>query len=226
MFGIIAALIVVILLISLFSFFFNEEARTKRALKQTPVSSFTTFKDGQIGKIVGQVILKDKALISPLTQQECAGYHVIVQEERESTHKDADGDEHTSTEWHTIIEEKLISDFLLKNAEGIALVRSRGNNTAINKEHQFKSGIFNDSTPTLEAFLNKHGEKSTTFFGNNKTLRYVEGLLEEGEKVAVLGKGKWLYHLPELHAHHKVLEIYADKEQRLFISDKFSTFTN
>lgn len=45
--------------------------------------------------------------------------------------------------------------------------------------------------PQLESFLAKHGWKSTGLFGFNKSLRYAEGVFEEGKSVTVFGRGVW-----------------------------------
>ena len=65
------------------------------------------------------------------------------------------------------------------------------------------------------------GFKSEGFLGFNKSIRYKEGILENGEEIAVFGKGKWiaakLLDLPEKYG--KVLEITSNENEAIYLSD-------
>ena len=43
----------------------------------------------------------------------------------------------------------------------------------------------------MEKFLDRHNVDSKGFFGFSKTIRYREGILEEGEMFTVAGEGQW-----------------------------------
>lgn len=58
-------------------------------------------------------------------------------------------------------------------------------------DKNYYSGTNVDAIPRLEAYLKKHGHRSEDFLGFNKRISYNEGVLEENEAVAVLGRGKW-----------------------------------
>jgi len=85
--------------------------------------------------------------------------------------------------------------------------------------------FLDDATDNLERYLNKKGEKSEGFLGLNKTLRYKEGVLERGEKIAVFGKGIWkdgaFLNLPE--KYKKILEVTASEESAVYLSDDPNT---
>jgi len=119
--------------------------------------------------------------VSPLSGRRCAQYRVVVEEYR------SDGE---SGSWHTIIEDEKSQNILLKDETGEVLVRMSGAQVAVTNDAHYRSGTFNDATPLLESFLAKHGYQSTGWFFN-KSLRYEEGLLEEGEEVAICGMGRW-----------------------------------
>ena len=80
-------------------------------------------------------------------------------------------------------------DFVLDDGTGPAIVEVEDAQISVVMDARFRSGAFNDATPQLESFLAKHGWKSTGLFGFNKSLRYAEGVLEEGESVTVFGRG-------------------------------------
>ena len=103
----------------------------------------------------------------------------------------------------------------------LALINTDHIKSHIVQDAQFKSGTWNDATRELEAYLNRHNLESEGFLGFNKTLRYREGVLEQGEQVAVLGKCEWKkpaeVGLPD--ALDKILVISGSPEQNLYISD-------
>ncbi|MCX6286901.1 MAG: hypothetical protein NTY96_07290 [Bacteroidetes bacterium] len=70
-------------------------------------------------------------------------------------------------------------------------IDSRQVESYIVDDAKYSSGIFNDPSEVLENYLNSHDKKSEDFIGFNKSLRYKEGILEEGEVISVLGKASW-----------------------------------
>jgi hypothetical protein len=54
----------------------------------------------------------------------------------------------------------------------------------------FRSGEAQEATSRLEAFLERHGLSSASEIGTRDELIYREGVLEEGELVAVLGTAR------------------------------------
>ena len=64
----------------------------------------------------------------------------------------------------------------------------------------------------------KHGMKSKSLLGFNKSLRYKEGVLEAGEEVSVCGQGTWERE-PSSGQGDKLLVIRGTYDARLLVSD-------
>ncbi len=198
---------------------FNNDTRIKRKIRKAPQKLISNFKNNDRAKIIGEIHEIGRPLFSPLSKRECIGYHVIVEQEKLS------GDH---GKWETIIDKKIINDFIIRDKGMNAIVRTKHVKSVIVKDQKFKSGFLNDVTPQLESFLNKFGKKSEGSLGFNKTLRYKEGILEKDELVAVFGKGTWKK-TDELNLKSssiKVLEISSDENEPVYLSDDHSTIKN
>lgn len=207
---------IIIITIIVLQALFNKDARIKRKIRKAPQKLISNFQNNDRAKIIGKIHEIDRPLISPLSKRECIGYHVIVEREKQS------GDHAT---WETIIDKKIINDFIISDKGKNAIVRTKHVKSVIVKDQKFESGFLNDATPQLESFLNKYGKKSEGFLGFNKTLRYKEGILEKDELVAVLGNGTWKK-TDELNlklSSIKVLEISSDENEPVYLSDDHST---
>ena len=161
--------------------FFSKDQRIKRALKKAPRLTVSNYHGGTEAKLVGRVRLLNE-LASPLTGRPCAHYQVKVDEHRSSG---------KSSHWHNIIKEERSVTFELDDGTGRAIVEAENGQIVVVKDAHFRSGTFNDATPLLENVLSRHGCRSTGLFGLNKGLRYNEGVIEQGEVVAVFGRGVW-----------------------------------
>jgi hypothetical protein len=160
--------------------YFSPTARARRALRAAQRVPVAEALDGQLVKLVGLLRLDPAAqeLTSPLTGRRCAYFEASV-DQRKSSGK--------SSHWRTIIREQdFAGSFYIKDASGEALVEGLSPKVVLNMDAHFSSGTFDDATPRLERFLSRHGESSEGWVFN-KTLRYTEGVLEEGELVAVFG---------------------------------------
>jgi hypothetical protein len=158
--------------------FFSARGRARRALRKAPRVPIAQAKDGEVAKLAGRLRLVDAPLTAPLTGRPCAYFRTMV-EQQKSRGK--------SSYWDTIIEE---SDFsarlVIEDGTGSALVELTYPLVVLNMDTHLRSGFLNDATPELGTFLSRHGVSSQGWVFN-KTLRYKEGALEEGEKVAVFG---------------------------------------
>jgi hypothetical protein len=175
-------LVVIIIVVALgaivLGLFFNHDAKVKRAIRNVPKSEIANVSGGQIAKIVGEISYIKEPLISPLTGRPCACYEIIV-EEYKSNGK--------SGSWRKIIHEQDRRDFLVSDGTGRALIKVEGAKISFHKDTHMRSGTFNDATPELNEYLQKHGKESTTWIGTNKSLRYKEGILEAKESIAICG---------------------------------------
>jgi hypothetical protein len=169
-------------------------------------------------KIIGELKYAEKPLFAPLSERKCAVYKIIVEEYRSSGR---------SGSWIEIINDKNCTNFYLKNGNSYALIKPTPSELLLNKDANYKSGTFNEATSFLNEYINRFGKKSKGLFGFNKSMRYKEGILEEGEIVAVLGKGKWIdvqklenVDLSKTGKVDKLLVIEQLDEDKLYISDE------
>jgi len=208
------ALIIIIAIIV--TKYYSKEAKIKRKLINAEYKNLAKFKNNEIAKITGIVELIEAPLISPFSHRKCSYYHIHVEQEVSSS-------EHT--EWETIIEEEVISKFLIKDDNRYAFINDENIESYVVLDKKYSSGFLNDTTDILEKYLTKNGIKSTGFLGLNKAIRYKEGILEIGEEIAVFGKGIWkdatTLNLPKKYG--EILEITATKEMAVYFSDDPST---
>jgi hypothetical protein len=159
---------------------FSPTARARRALRAAQRVPVAEVHDGQAVKLVGRLRLDPTAqeLAAPITGRRCAYFEASV-DQRKSSGK--------SSHWSTIIRETdFVGSFYVEDSSGRALVEVFLPQVVLTMDAHFSSGTFNDASPRLERFLSRHGESSEGWVFN-KTLRYTEGALEEGEEVAVYG---------------------------------------
>jgi hypothetical protein len=173
----------------------------------------SAFLSGDIAKIVGNVEFVGEPLIAPLSGRRCAYYYVLV-EELVSSGK--------SSHWKKIIEEEVGGTFVIRDGRYRAHIDSNSTlKTYLVQDAEYDSGFRNDATDTLENFLQAHGMDSENFLGMNKTIRYKEGVLEEGECMAVVGRGEWKnareVSLPE--SFGRILVLSSTEEEPIYLSD-------
>lgn len=208
----ILVVIVGIAAIALFAIFYNKKAVIKRKLKNAELKRLNEFRDGNVARVVGKVEYTDEPLIAPLSGRECAYYYVIVEQEKSSGN---------SSSWHTLIEEEVAGDFVIRDDSNYALINSCKIKSYIVQDRNYKSGFLNDASLKLEKYLNSKGHESENMLGLNKTLRYKEGILEKGERIAVYGKGVW-QSATALGLHEKygrVLTISSNDDEKVYLSD-------
>ena len=205
-------IVAIILAAILYNFFFSKKARINRKLRKAPFRKIANFQNGEIAKIIGNILPIDQALRAPLSLRECSYYYVLVEEKRSNG---------KSSHWRTIIEQEISNKFLVKEGENVALIQDHRVMSNIVIDKKYSSGLFNDASERLESFLKKHGYESEGFLGFNKEIRYKEGILEDNEKVSVLGKGEWKTAIelglpPE---YEKILVITAADNEHIYLSD-------
>lgn len=154
---------------------FGRDARINRLLRDSPEVMIRDFPDGGTGRITGQLRYVADPIYAPISGRECAFYEVIVEE-------------HKNDDWTVVIREILGTDFAVVDQSGEALVRMGNAEIVVVKDVHLRSGTFNDASEAMEALLARHHRSSQGVIFN-RSLRYKEGVLEEGEEVAVLSRG-------------------------------------
>jgi hypothetical protein len=161
------------------SWYFSEDQKIRRTLRGAPATRIADLGDGQLGKVVGRARGLTETLAAPISGRRCIYFSVTV-EERRSTGK--------SNHWRTVIREARGVPFMLEDDSGRALVDATAARIAAEFDGHSQSGTFDDPTPAEQAFLDRHGQDGQRWLFN-RTLRYREAVIEEGETIAVLGSG-------------------------------------
>lgn len=159
----------------LLEFFLSKEERIKRKMKNTTVKNLSEIKTGEYVKISGIALPHERIVRSPLSKKKCLGYQIFVGREMSNYHEDE------------YIKEELIQNFYLCQENRKILIIPNNATIDLKKETFGNSGLFKDADSNMAAFLKRHQTKSTSF-GFNKSLEFKEGILEEGDRLTVIGK--------------------------------------
>lgn len=194
--------------------YFSRKAIVKRKLKKAAGKKISNFNSGDIAKAVGNVEFVGDPITSPLSGRRCAYYYVLV-EQLVSTGK--------SSHWKKVIEEEEVGcTFVIRDGRYRAHISSESIlKTYLVQDRVYSSGFHEDATEVLESYLHAHNMASENLFGLNKTLRYKEGVLEEGECMAVIGRGEWKnareISLPD--SFGRILVLSSTEEEPIYLSD-------
>ena len=192
------------------AFYYSKKNIIIRELQKTRKKQITGVKENEYAKVIGKALHVHEPLIAPLSGRKCVYYYVHIQRKGDKS-------------WHTFIKEEKAQDFFLEVNGEMAIIKPNSvpKKTFVVEDFETKSGSFNDATPELERFLNKHGKESKGFFGFNKTLRYKEGIIELKEDIAVKGIGKWkrLKEPIEGYNYSKILTLTGNDKEKLIITD-------
>lgn len=139
------------------------------------------FKSGSYASVTGELVLKDKPLFAPLTGRACAAYEVLVERLIETK---------AGERWLKVVHEWDIQSFAVDDGTGRAYVDSKGAMVSIVGDHRTMTGEFGEPDERHLAFVEKQDARVFALIGEDSTLRYREGVLEVGERVAVIGRGR------------------------------------
>jgi hypothetical protein len=164
----------------------TRDRRIKRMLRAIQPTAIAQASDGKAVKIVGALVYAGRSIPSPLSGRACAYYSIVVREFRSRGGKGG--------EWKEIIREEKGIDFMVRDDSGVALVRiasEGGALPALIQDHKARTSHLFHSDADLERYLADRGV-STEGRVFRKNLQASEGILEEGERVAVGGLARWL----------------------------------
>lgn len=171
-----------------------------RHTKHTPIARAM---DGKPVKLVGTLRYASDSIPAPFTTRRCAGWEATV-----LRCEPTDGD--LVDRWVPLVEDQGACDFILEDDTGRALVECRHVTIASLKDADYRVGADAVANDVLRRFMTKHHRKHA--FDSGFALHWKESVLVEGERVAVLGTGRWMLD-PEAPAH-----AYRDRLKRLVIS--------
>lgn len=199
--------VLILCFVFIINYVFNKKVIVKREIRKHSTKRIADFKEGEKGRITGRIVYVNAPLEAPLSGRACCHYYVRIEEKGKDSYS-------------VSIEEEITGTVVIQDGEHFALIKSGVLDSYIVQDRKYSSGTFTDTTPRLEAFLNDHGHNSVNYFGFNKSIRYNEGILEEGERVTVAGLGEWKratdVGLPE--SYGRVLVMHSGNDS-LYLSD-------
>jgi hypothetical protein len=184
---------------AVFRWWFSEAEQTKRAIRGTPRRRIGDVRDGEFVKIVGTIKYLAEPLTAPLSGRRCAYFEARAMEKR------------GKSGYREIAMEGGGVEFLVEDGTGRAVIDPVMLRAAVVEDDAKRSGFLSDATPGMEAFLARHGKDAVGPFGFNRTISYKEGVFEEGEAVAVVGRATFEHEPDEASATAG----YRDRRRRL-----------
>ena len=139
------------------------------------------FRSGSYASVVGSLVLDEKPLFAPLTGRACAAYEVLVERLIETG---------AGERWLKVVHEWDVQRFAVDDGTGRAYVDPKGALLSIVGDHRTMTGPFGEPDERHLAFIESQDARVFSLIGEDSRLRYREGVLEVGEKVAVLGRGR------------------------------------
>lgn len=159
--------------VRLYRYLTSEERRVKRALRSVVRSSIAKAEDGVPVKIFGRVKSSRRVLEAPVSGRTCLVYDVLVERgDRDfwvSAHRDRDA-----------------CEFFVEDATGRAVVRLDRSELHLDKDVSMTSTSLEPAPGRAEQYLAPLREGL-----GDGSVRVSEGVIQEGENVAVLGIGHW-----------------------------------
>lgn len=194
--------------------YFSDKYRILRELKKVRRKQIHSVRENEYVKIIGKAKHAGEPLTAPLSQRKCVYYDVKVEEKR-------------GKNWRTIVDDVSFNDFFISTGTEHAIVSlknaiPKSKRVYLVTDHSLNSGTFKNTTPEIENYLALKGNKSTGFFGMNKTLRFKESIIELDEDIAVMGIGKWkTVDIPaDGYSDSRILTLTGLKEQKLLVTDE------
>lgn len=194
------------LLFGIFVFFKSfVKFKEKRLIENTPTSKVRSIAMGPV-EIYGEVIENKSDLItSPFSGKKVAFVKWTIEEYRKSG---------KHSRWVTVKKGVIGKHFYLKDKTGTVLVGVKGANVDIPKDHEFKS-----VNPTIKSFLEKKGISHKTWIFN-KTMRFREYFLKQGDKVYIFGYAGDNPFVEDASSDKNETDIMIQKKGFYYISDK------
>ena len=160
---------------------------------------------GEIRAVNGEDLL-----VSPMTRATCVYYKFVVEQERTRSDR-TDGSMRPETDWHSVITDEQAVPAAVRDETGDALVDLKNAEVELSRGQRLESGTLNNAPAGLEHRLNKLYGFSSKGFIFNKSLRYIERVIEEGVRVFVVG---------EVKVHPSGTAVFSNGDHPLLVTDK------
>ncbi len=153
--------------------------RARKLASRLPRTRIADAVAGDVVKIVGRVEYEREPLASPFSGRRCAHYEAGV-------------DVGTKGGFRRRIEELRSTSFVVADESGRALIETDKLLVEVVIDHHWSSLELDAETRfELERFLFQAGPAGSRLLETPSRLRYVEGALEQGELVTVVGVATW-----------------------------------
>jgi hypothetical protein len=158
-----------------------KNGRRARLVRDTPAGPVNRLGPGP-AKLIGQAMALHGTLTAPLSGKPCVYFRFRVEEKRSHSGPHGGG-----TYWKKVIDDARSLPCGLDDGSGIAAVHLDEAELVLNPDGALSSGFFKDAPPELERTLHDQYHRSTRGLIFNKTMRFIETLIEEGDNLVVVG---------------------------------------
>lgn len=208
------AIVVVVITVIVIAHYFSKKNRILRELKKTRRKAINSIRENEYVKIIGKAKYVKEPLVAPLSGRKCIYYQVIVEQKADKS-------------WRTIIDDVKFQDFFVQTNTEMAIVKvsdlaNSSKQVHLVKDFKESSGFLKDPTIKFDNYLEKHGKKSLSFLGLNKSMRYKEGIIALDEDIAVKGIANWkaLNQTIEGYSYSRILTLSGNEKEKLLITDE------
>lgn len=179
------AVIVIGLIIGfpIYFLYLAKPARIINKLHSIKVKKIAEVKEGETVRIKGRIMYLGKTIYAPASGRKCVYCHIIIEKEGYS--------KNGGKRWYEIIDDEIAGEVVIYDGKNYAFIETSLVNSYIVQDKEYSSSTLKSAKGKIEEFLKKHGHSMTDFFGFENSYKYKEGVLEEGETIAVIGKATW-----------------------------------
>lgn len=168
---------VVLLIAFAFLWWGRSSLMKAKRIEDTPTTPCRSVADGFV-EVKGRVKGGGALLTSPLAKKPCVYFRFHVEEHVQRG---------KNSYWRTVVDDKQCCGLLIEDASQAAVqVNLMAADLLLKPDAHARTGFMKDAPPELEQTLAEYGRSSTGLIFN-KTMRYVETVLEEGDELYVLG---------------------------------------
>ena len=201
-------MVIIIFTIGIITFFFalefSKAYERVKEIKDTPTTDIRYLEKGRF-EIKADIDTESENIESPLSQIECVWYALIIKERVKRGKK---------RKWITRATSENFKKCILDDGTGKCEIDLSEINFDLGTQYQGGSGTFDDPTDQERNALQRVGIDPNTLFGFNRTFKYEEYILRQGDSLYILGNCEELY-----ESKYEVL-IKGTKDEPIFISDK------
>lgn len=182
------------------AFYLIRNRRLYQLISQTETSKIANVRNG-FYEIKGKVLALAPPLITPFSKKACVYFDFLVEEKRSNG---------KSSHWAKYIEDVKFQKFGVDDGSGVAIVDCEGAKMKLLVDRKEQSGLFNKADENQKEVLSQYGKRNKGLLFE-KTIRYREKFLEEGDEVIVLG---------EVNSRDDLMPLFKKVNQPMLVSDK------